>query len=49
MFAQARAADVDLVALRDAMLARKAALLAQLEAEGLPPAQLAVLNTAASA
>ncbi len=44
MFAQARNAEVDLVALRDAMLARKEELMAQLEASGLPPAQLAVVN-----
>ncbi len=44
MFAQARAADVDLVALRDQMLQRKQQLLAQLESEGLPPAQLSAVN-----
>ena len=44
MFAQARAAEVDLVALRDAMLARKEELMAQLETSGLPPAELATLN-----
>ena len=40
MFAQAREADVDLVALRDQMAARKEELTAQAESEGLPPAQL---------
>lgn len=44
MFAQARAADVDLVALRDAMLARKEELLAQLETQGLPPARLVTVQ-----
>lgn len=44
MFAQARQAQVDLVALRDQMLARKKQLMAQLETEGLPPAQLAVVQ-----
>ena len=39
MFAQAREADVDLVALRDQMLARKEELLAQAEAGRLPPAK----------
>ena len=48
MFAQARDTDVDLVLLRDAMLARKEQLLAQLEAGGLPPAQLAAVNAASS-
>ena len=44
MFAQCRETDVDLVALRDAMLARKAELQAQADAGGLPPAQLAVVS-----
>lgn len=44
MFAQARAADVDLVALRDEMLARKLELTAQAEAKGLPPAKLAAVR-----
>ncbi len=44
MFAQARKADVDLVALRDAMLARKEELLAQAKAGGLPPAKATVVN-----
>lgn len=38
MFAQCRKTDVDLVELRDAMLARKQALLAEARADGLPPA-----------
>jgi hypothetical protein len=39
MFAQCRKAEVDLVALRDAMTARKQELMAQAEADGgLPPA-----------
>ncbi|MCP3733064.1 hemerythrin domain-containing protein [Sphingomonas sp. MG17] len=36
MFAQARASDVDLVALGETMAARKAELMAQFEAKGLP-------------
>jgi hypothetical protein len=44
MFAQARAADVDLVALRDAMLARKEELMALAESEGLPPAAPTAVN-----
>ena len=43
MFAQAREADVDLVALRDAMLARKAELMPQAEANALPPAELTTM------
>ena len=39
MFAQCRKTDVDLVALRDTMLARKEELTAQAEAGGLPPAE----------
>ena len=39
MFAQARKTDVDLVEMRDRMLARKTELVAQAEGEGLPPAQ----------
>jgi hemerythrin-like domain-containing protein len=46
MFAQARKADVDLIALRDAMLARKEELVAQAEAEGLPPAKPTVVDVA---
>jgi hemerythrin superfamily protein len=48
MFAQAREADVDLVALRDQMLARKEELMAQAEAGGLPPAQLTAVQTSAT-
>lgn len=44
MFAQSRKADVDLVALRDAMLARKQELLAKAKASGLPAAQTHTLN-----
>jgi hypothetical protein len=44
MFAQCRKTDVDLVALRDAMLARKQELLSQAKSEGLPPAQARTLN-----
>jgi hypothetical protein len=45
MFAQCRKVeDVDLVALRDAMLARKQELMAQEEAGGLPPAQPRAVN-----
>lgn len=46
MFAQCRKAPVDLVALRNAMLARKQDLLAQVKAGALPAAELRVLNTA---
>ena len=44
MFAQARAADVDLVALRDQMLAMKKDLTAQTKAGGLPPAEPRAVN-----
>ena len=44
MFAQAREAEVDLVALRDQMAARKQELMAQAESEGLPPAQLTAVQ-----
>ena len=44
MFAQARKTDVDLVALRDQMMARKQELMAQAEAGGLPPAEPRVVN-----
>jgi hypothetical protein len=44
MFAQARDTDVDLVALRDQMMARKEELKAQAESAGLPPAQPSVVN-----
>ncbi len=40
MFAQARDAKVDLVALRDQMVARKEELRAQAHSSGLPPAKL---------
>jgi hemerythrin-like domain-containing protein len=44
MFAQAREAGVDLVALCEQMLARKEELMAQAEAEGLPAAQVSVVQ-----
>jgi len=44
MFAQARKAGVDLVAMRDAMLARKKELLAQSKGEGLPIAKPSAVN-----
>ena len=44
MFAQCRATNVDLVALRDLMLARKEELKAKAENGGLPPAKLATLQ-----
>ena len=44
MFAQCRKTDVDLVALRDAMLARKTALLTQAKAGALPPAKPTAVN-----
>ncbi|KRB81396.1 hemerythrin [Sphingomonas sp. Root710] len=44
MFAQARATDVDLVALRDQMLARKQELMAQAKAGGLPIAKPSAVN-----
>ena len=44
MFAQAREAGVDLVALRDAMLTRKEELTAQAESGGLPPAELTAVS-----
>jgi hypothetical protein len=44
MFAQCRRADVDLVQLRDLMLARKEELTAQAEAGGLPPAQASAVD-----
>lgn len=46
MFTQCRKTDVDLVELRDQMLARKQELLAQAESAGLPPAQPRTLNFA---
>ena len=44
MFAQCRKADVDLVELRDRMLARKEELMAQAEAGKLPPAQVSAVD-----
>ena len=44
MFAQCRKTDVDLVALRDAMAARKEELLAQEKNGGLPPAETRTVN-----
>jgi hemerythrin superfamily protein len=46
MFAQCRQTDVDLVELRDRMLARKQELLELAEEDGLPPAQLAAVTIA---
>jgi hypothetical protein len=48
MFAQAREAGVDLVALRDQLMARKQELMAQAKAGGLPPARLAAVNLQAA-
>ena len=45
IFQQARAADVDLMALGEEMAARKAELMAKAESEGLPPAQPATLES----
>ena len=39
-FAQAREADIDLVEMRDRMMARKEELMAQAENGGLPPAEM---------
>ncbi len=44
MFAQARKTDVDLVAMRDQMLALKKTLLAQNKSEGLPIAKPSAVN-----
>lgn len=44
MFAQAREAGVDLVALRDQMAMRKEELMATAKREGLPPAKPTVVN-----
>jgi hypothetical protein len=44
MFAQCRQTGVDLVALRDAMLARKQELMAQAKSAGLPPAEPRAVN-----
>jgi hemerythrin superfamily protein len=46
LFQQARASDVDLVALGEQMAARKAELMALAESEGLPPAQPATMQGA---
>lgn len=45
IFQQARAAEVDLMALGEEMAARKAELMAKAASEGLPPAQSATLET----
>lgn len=47
MFSQAREAGLDMVALRDAMLARKQELMAQAKAEALPQAELRVVQAPA--
>jgi hypothetical protein len=47
MFAQCRKTEVDLVELRDRMLARKEELMAQADADGLPPAQLTAVEESA--
>jgi hypothetical protein len=47
MFAQCRQTDVDLVALRDAMMARKAELMTMVKADTLPDAEMRVVNLAA--
>lgn len=47
MFSQAREAGLDMVALRDAMLARKQELMAQAKTEVLPEAELRVLQASA--
>jgi hypothetical protein len=44
MFAQCRGTDVDLVALRDQMVARKQELMTQAEAGPLPPAEARVVQ-----
>ncbi len=44
MFAQCRETDVDLVALRDMLLARKQELMAAAKADGLPAAKTAALH-----
>jgi len=48
MFAQCRKADVDLVSLRDRMLARKQELMALAKASGLPNAKPTALNLIAA-
>lgn len=47
MFSQARDAGLDMVALRDAMIARKQELMAQAKTEALPQAELRVLQASA--
>lgn len=47
MFSQARDAGLDMVALRDAMMARKQELMAQAKTEALPQAKLRVLQASA--
>lgn len=47
MFSQAREAGLDMVALRDEMLARKQELMAQAKTEALPHAELRVLQASA--
>ena len=46
MFAQCRKTDIDLVAMRDTMLARKEELLALAERDGLPPAKVSAVDLA---
>ena len=48
MFAQAREADVDLVALGEQMAARKQELTEQADSEGLPPAELTTVDPQAA-
>jgi hypothetical protein len=48
MFAQAREAGVDLIALRDQMLARKEELQLQVKNGGLPPAETTTVNPQAA-
>jgi hemerythrin superfamily protein len=48
LFAQARATGIDMVDLRDRLLARKEELQAQAESAGLPPAQLTAVSLAAA-
>jgi len=47
MFKQARASGVDLKALRDQLMTRKMELMEQMKTQGLPPAQMVVLQIAA--
>lgn len=47
MFSQAREAGLDMIALRDEMLARKQELMAQAKTEALPQAELRVLQASA--